>query len=178
MCALGLAIRIRASRGGGPKVGGGHVRRLDIRITFGTPVSKTYRRRECEGCPFQGRICMKSDSRLHFLALQLHSITRFDACRVAREHVNSLVFLVGDRHPVTGRGNAPGNRSFFRRIVNGHNDHDRHGHSRPTIGPTAGPPYPNCSPEARGGATRTTLSAIIKTVHHQYFAVMLSSFKM
>src|ERR1017187_5105579 len=49
MCPLGLAIRIRASRGGGPKVGGRHVRRLDIRITFGTPVSKTYRRRECEG---------------------------------------------------------------------------------------------------------------------------------
>src|ERR1039457_2360651 len=79
-------------RAGAARRSGGHVRRLDIRITFGTPVSKTYRRRECEGCPFQGRICMKSDSRLHFLALQLHSITRFDACRVAREHVNSLVF--------------------------------------------------------------------------------------
>ncbi len=32
---------------------------LDIRITFGTPVSRTCRRRECEGRPFQGRICMK-----------------------------------------------------------------------------------------------------------------------
>ena len=36
-----------------------HVRRLDMRIIFGTPVSRNGRRRECEGRPFQGQICMK-----------------------------------------------------------------------------------------------------------------------
>jgi hypothetical protein len=41
------------------RAGARRVRRLDIRITFGTPVARNCRRRECEGRPFQGRICMR-----------------------------------------------------------------------------------------------------------------------
>src|SRR5271169_955996 len=44
--------------GGGPS-GARHVRRLDIRTAFGTPVSETCRRRECGGRPCQGQICMR-----------------------------------------------------------------------------------------------------------------------
>ena len=32
--------------------------------------------------------------RLHFLALQLHSVARFDTCRVAGEHVDLFVFFI------------------------------------------------------------------------------------
>jgi hypothetical protein len=36
-----------------------HFRMPDIRTTFGTPFSRTLRKREYEGCPFPGRIGMK-----------------------------------------------------------------------------------------------------------------------
>ena len=45
----------------------------------------------------------------HFVALQLHSIARSDAGRIAREGVNLPVFLVGDGQPVLSGVDTPRN---------------------------------------------------------------------